>query len=397
MPADTDSDQTSPAALAALDERVLQFRRASIDPHVAGWEADRQMAPPEVYRSAGEAGLLSMCVPEEHGGLGLSFEAKVRAFDIISETAMATAFSLINTHNIAERIAEGGTADQRDRWLAGLMDGSLVGCTAITEPGVGSDATAMTTTMTPAASTAPGDGLRIDGAKAWITNAPIADVVVAYVQTDPGSGAAGIAGVLIDTGRPGVRCSVTESMIGGHGIGAGTFEFDGYVAEAADVIAPAGQGFKTLIAGINGARTYVASMCCAMVRSSLATALDYGTDRHAFGSAVIDFQGLRWSLAEVANQLTAAQALVGRAVDAIDNGAPRDAVLPAAHAKKFATQMAEPAIAACIQSMGAAGLRDEYPLARHLAAARIASFTDGSTEMMTERIARTLPEDYPLP
>ncbi len=375
-----------------LEDRIRRFRREAVDPFVAGWEAARTMAPVEVYRKAGKAGLLSICVPVEHGGLGLSFGAKTRAFDIVSETAMGTAFSLINTHNIAERFAEGGSAEQRERWLPGLMDGSIIGCTAITEPGVGSDATAMTTTATKVA-----DGLRIDGAKAWITNAPIADVVVAYVQTEPGSGAAGIAGILVDTGRPGIECAAAEAMVGGHGIGAGTFVFDGYLAEPGDVLSPAGEGFKTLISGINGARTYVASMCCAMVRASLAIALDYGGERRAFGSAIVDFQGLRWSLAEVANQLTAGQALVANAIDAIEHGAPRDAVLPAAHAKKFATQMAEPAIASCIQAMGAAGLRDDYPLARHLAAARIASFTDGSTEMMTERIARTLPTDYPLP
>ncbi len=384
-------ENAQPLVRKQLLERIGEFRRSAVDPFVAGWEASHSMAPPEMYAAAAEAGVLSAAVPAEHGGLGHSFGTKRAVFDLIAETAMATSFSLINSHNIAETIAESGTPAQIERWVPDLMAARAIGCTAITEPGAGSDVTSMRTMAT-----TDGDGWRIDGAKAWITNAPIADVIVAYVQTAPGAGASGIAGFLIDTSRPGVSCTHVEALPGGHGIGAGTFTFDGYRAESDELFAAPGDGFRRLLTGINGARTYVASMCCAMVRNSLSVAVDYAASRQAFGAPTLDFQGLRWSLADVANRLEAATALTQLASDAIDHGQPRDAVLPAAHAKKFATEIAEPSIAACMQAMGAAGLRDDHALGRHLAAARIACFTDGSTQMMTERIAGTLAADYPV-
>jgi alkylation response protein AidB-like acyl-CoA dehydrogenase len=138
------------------------------------------------------------------------------------------------------------------------------------------------------------------------------------------------------------------------------------------------------LAGINGARTYVAAMCCGMLQASLETAVRYTQQRRTFGQAVIEHQGVRWKLVDAATDLEAARLLTYRAARLIDEGG--DAVLPAAHAKKFATEMALRRIADCIQAMGANGLRAEYPLARHLAGAKIAAYTDGSIEMMNERI-----------
>jgi alkylation response protein AidB-like acyl-CoA dehydrogenase len=132
----------------------------------------------------------------------------------------------------------------------------------------------------------------------------------------------------------------------------------------------------------------VAAMCCGMLQASLETAVRYTQQRKTFGQPVIEHQGVRWKLVDAATDLEAARLLTYRAARLIDEGG--DAVLPAAHAKKFATDMALVRIADCIQAMGANGLRAEYPLARHLAGAKIAAYTDGSIEMMNERIGAGL-------
>ena len=155
---------------------------------------------------------------------------------------------------------------------------------------------------------------------------------------------------------------------------------------------PPGAAFKAALAGINGARAYVAAMCCGMLQASLETAVRYTQQRKTFGQAVIDHQGVRWKLVDAAADLEAARLLTYRAARLIDEG--KDAVLPAAYAKKFATDMAVQRIADCIQAMGANGLRAEYPLARHLAGAKIAAYTDGSIEMMNERIGAALPQVF---
>jgi alkylation response protein AidB-like acyl-CoA dehydrogenase len=154
------------------------------------------------------------------------------------------------------------------------------------------------------------------------------------------------------------------------------------------VLHPPGQALKAALASINGARAYVAAMCCGMLQASLETAVRYTQQRKTFGQPVIEHQGVRWKLADAATDLEAARLLCYRAARLIDTGG--DAVLPAAYAKKFATDMAVQRIADCIQAMGANGLRADYPLARHLAGAKIAAYTDGSIEMMNERIGAGL-------
>jgi alkylation response protein AidB-like acyl-CoA dehydrogenase len=129
-----------------------------------------------------------------------------------------------------------------------------------------------------------------------------------------------------------------------------------------------------------------------MVEAALRCAVSYGTERRTFGASLIEHQGLRWSLADVATDLEAARLLTWRAARLIAAG--EDAMLAAAHAKTFAARMAVTRISDCMQAMGAAGLRDELPFGRHLAGARIAHYVDGTTEMQNERIGATLAKTY---
>ncbi|HKW52154.1 MAG TPA: acyl-CoA dehydrogenase family protein, partial [Stellaceae bacterium] len=135
-----------------------------------------------------------------------------------------------------------------------------------------------------------------------------------------------------------------------------------------------------------------AAMCCGMVAESLSIALDYGRRRHTFGKRLLDHQGLRWSLADVATELEAARLLTWRAAAIVQQGG--DAVLAAAFAKKFAVEMAQRRLGQCMQAMGAEGLRDDYPIGRHIAASRIAGYVDGTTEIQNERIGALLEKNY---
>jgi alkylation response protein AidB-like acyl-CoA dehydrogenase len=235
-------------------------------------------------------------------------------------------------------------------------------------------------------------GWKLNGAKAWITNAAVAGLSVAYAQTDRTQGYRGIACFAIEADRPGFQRDKPFELHGGHAIGVGGFRLVDYVAPDEAVLHPPGQAFKAALAGINGARAYVAAMCCGMLQASLETAVRYTRQRKTFGQPVLDHQGVRWKLVDAATDLEAARLLTYRASRLIDEGG--DAVLPAAYAKKFATEMALRRIADCIQAMGANGLRAEYPLARHLAGAKIAAYTDGSIEMMNERIGAGLPQVF---
>jgi hypothetical protein len=179
--------------------------------------------------------------------------------------------------------------------------------------------------------------------------------------------------------------SAPEQLAGGGVIGAGGFCLENYRVEPDEVFAPPGEAFRHAMSSVNQARTYVASMCVAMVESCLDTAIVYGRERQAFGAPLSANQGWRWMAGDIATDAQAARLLAERAADLIVRG--EDAVLASAHAKKFATRMAVQRISDACQLMGAAGLRDCHPFLRHLASARVASYTDGSTEMQNERIA----------
>ena len=368
-----------------LDE-AARFRRDHVAPHAAAWERARQV-PRETLREAARVGLTGIEVPRVQGGQGAGFIAKALIAEELARSCMAFAFSLINTQNVAARIARQGSPAQIERYLAPLLSGEIVGGTSLTEPQAGSDFPAIATTARRVAG-----GWVLDGEKAWLTNAAVADVITVYARTDAAPGNDGIAAFLIDARQPGFERLPPYALMGGHAIGAGGFRLRNFRIEDDALFYPPGQAFKRALAGINGARTYVAAMCCGMVAESLRVALDYATRRQAFGKRLLDHQGLRWSLADVATDLEAGRLLTYRAAELIARD--DDAILAAAQAKKFAVEMAQRRLGDCMQAMGAEGLREDYPIGRHIACARIAGYVDGSTEMQNERIGALLERTY---
>jgi alkylation response protein AidB-like acyl-CoA dehydrogenase len=370
----------------ALIDKAAAFARDTVAPNAAAWERERRQ-PVEALRAAAACGLAALEVPKEAGGPGHRYMVKLALCAEMARADMGFVFSLVNTQNVAARLAVSPTARHRSEHVPALMKGDIFGGTALSEPGAGSDFSAIRTSAVKTA-----EGWKLDGEKGWITNAAIGDLFITYVQTDPAAGWRGIASFLVDARRPGFRRAAPYALSGGHAIGAGGFTLEDYVAPEDDMLAPPGEAFRLAMQGVNGARVYVAAMCAGMLAASLETALGHGAAREAFGKKLIDHQGLNWSLGDAANDLEALRGLTLSAGRLIDQGG--DAVMAAAHAKKFAGRVTLARIADCIQAMGAAGLREEHGLGRHLACAKLAAYTDGSTEMMNERIGAGLLKAY---
>jgi alkylation response protein AidB-like acyl-CoA dehydrogenase len=370
----------------AVIEKARRFAADIVGPQASQWQNERRY-PIETVRQACKAGLADIELARSAGGQELGFATKLRAFEAIAAHDFAFAFALINQHNATTRIARdmlnqgAGIEDL----ISQMRRGEKIGCTALTEPGAGSDFAAIKTIASK-----DGDGWRLNGAKAWITNAVVADVFICYAQTDPPSGWRGIAAFLVHADRVGFTREAPFDIYGGMAIGVGGFRLNNYRAEQSELLQPPGAGFKSAMTGINGARTYVAGMCCAMLESGLAIAARYGSQRDLFGKKLLEHQGQRWKLADIATDLEAARLLTDRAARDVHLG--QDAMLSAAYAKKFAVDAAQRGLTACIQFMGANGLRNEYPLGRHLANAKLAAYTDGSTEIQNERIAQAVEE-----
>jgi alkylation response protein AidB-like acyl-CoA dehydrogenase len=292
------------------------------------------------------------------------------------------AFSLVNHHNALLRIAA-APGPIRERLLPRMLAGDAIGCAAYTEPGHGSDLGNLTATAIRTAR-----GWRLNGTKTWITNAAVADVFLTLVQTDPAAASNGIAMILVESAGEGFLRAPAIELQGAHSIGAGGFELRDYLAPEEALLGVPGEAFRNSLVGINGARCYVAAMCAGMLDAAIDAAVRYAAKREAFGRPVIEFQGLRWSLVDAANDLAALRLLCYRAARLIDEG--QGAEEAAAAAKKFAGDKTVAHLTACVQSLGANGLRSDFPLMRHLGAAKTACFTDGTTEMMNERLGKLL-------
>jgi alkylation response protein AidB-like acyl-CoA dehydrogenase len=366
-------------AVPQLLARTAAFAREVVMPGAPRWEAEQRIGR-EAVEAAAAIGLTGLEVPESWGGLGLGFGVKAQVAEMLGAADFGFTMSLINTHNVAAKLAREAPAELAQRYVPELLAGRRLGCTALTEPTAGSDFAAIRSlaTRTP-------QGWRIDGEKAWITNAAEADVIVLYAQTVAGSGGRGIACFVVDGRRDGFVREPAFALSGQHAIGAGGFSLRGYLASEQEMLQPPGRAFKAALGSINGARCYIAAMCNGMVGEALRVALDHGRTRHAFGQPLAGHQGWRWRLAEAATELAAARLLVAQAAAQVESGA--DAQLLAAQAKLFATRMAERQLPVLAQAMGAEGLRREHCFGRHLAGARVATFVDGSSEMLLERIA----------
>ena len=366
----------------ALCRQAEALVRDIISPNAARWERERQIGR-DGLQAAVALGLTRLQVPKAFGGLDYSFACKAQLADILAAGDFGFTMSLINTHNIAAKLARDAEPQVAARYVPDLIAGKRLGCTALTEHGAGSDFAAIRTRATKV-----DGGWRIDGAKDWITNAAVADVIVLYAQTLPGSGNKGIAAFVIDGRREGFGREPASALGGQNTIGTGSFKLNNYFAHDDELIHPPGQAFKKAMGSINGARTYIAAMCCGMVGEALRVVQAYGEQRHTFGKPLADHQGWRWRVAEAASELQACRLMVNQAAALVDQG--QDAQLAAAQAKLLATRMADRQLPALAQAMGAEGLRENHPFARHLMGARVAGFVDGSTEMLLERICAVL-------
>jgi alkylation response protein AidB-like acyl-CoA dehydrogenase len=363
--------------------RARDFAASEVAPRAAGWaEARASTGSHELLPAAADAGLLAIQVPVEHGGLGQSFACKCAVAEALAAADFGFALSLINSHNVADLLARSASRRVREAHLPALLAGRRAACTAFTEPGTGSDLFAMRTigTRTPS-------GWRLDGRKDWIINAIHASTLLVYAQTRPGAGAEGIAGFVVDADGQGfAREAATHGAM--RSAGTGGFTLSGYACRDEELLQPPSLAWRAALESINGARIYVAAMCCGMVAEALRIASDYGLHRHAFEVRLHDHQGWRWHLADAAVALEAARLLVGDAAACVDAG--RETSVAAARAKLFATRTAQRHLAALLHAMGAEGLRDKHPLMRHLAAAQAATLVDGSDAMLLERIAKDI-------
>ncbi|MFJ3463464.1 acyl-CoA dehydrogenase family protein [Achromobacter spanius] len=334
-------------------------------------------------------GFLALQVPPSVGGSGASFLCKVRLAQEVALHSFATAFSLNNLQGSVTRVARNGSPKQQEAYLEPLMCGELLGAPALTEPQSGSDLGALTMVARKA-----GKSWVLSGTKSWVTNGQIANLPLVMARVEDREAHSGdVASFLVHLEALAptyIRREIATE--GGRSFRVAQLELSEHVVPDWAVLVSTGDAFKASMATINAARVHVGAMCTATLYSALAEAVAYCSERKAFGEPLLNHQGLRWELAEVATRLEAANALVVLAARHINDG--NAAVTLSAQAKKFAVDTAIWGVDQCLRCVGAIGTTPKMRLAMHQAELRFAAYTDGTGQLLLDRVGKNLAKEY---
>jgi alkylation response protein AidB-like acyl-CoA dehydrogenase len=358
---------------------VHRFATAHLAHAAAGW-GHGAGPDPTLFRAAAELGLFGIELPNEAGGLGFDFAHKAAVCATLAAVDFGFAMSIVNTQNAARRLYLSAPT-LAALHLPGLLSGQTSACTALTEPGAGTDVAALQTRATQIP-----NGWVISGRKDWIINARHARLSIVFAKCGTGGDADAIGAFAVDLTARGITRHATEAGFDQTSLGTGGFTLDAVTLPPEALILPPGTAFMSILSEINGARAYVAAMCCAMLGAAIDTVAAYGQTRTSFGKPLMDHQAWRLTLAQAQTDLAATQSLTDRAVAAI--AVDPAAQILAAQAKVHAVQTCQRHLPVLLHAMGAEGLRATHGLTRHLAAVQSAALTDGAITPLLERVAR---------
>ena len=275
--------------------------------------------PEDLFKKMGELGLLGITAPVELGGSGQDEFTQALVSEILSKWNPAVGLSHGAHDNLClNNLLRNGSQDQIDNYVPGLCNGTLVGALGLTEPGAGSDALgSMATTAV-----RDGDYYVLNGTKIYITNGPIADIVLVYAKTDRSKGAKGISAFIVETDTHGFKVAQKLDKMGFRGSPTGELVFKDCRVPAANMIGAENTGVSVVMSGLDLERAMVASICVGMAERALELALEYSQLREQFGKPISQFQMMQSKLAEIYVDVESARAMSYRALAACA-GLPR--------------------------------------------------------------------------
>lgn len=370
-----------------MDEDLDQLRglaRTFLEKEVAPHQerfAQQKQVDRDLWRRAGDVGLLCLSVPEEYGGGGGTFAHEAVLIEEQARVGDSSWGNSVHSGIVAHYLLSYGTEEQKQRWLPKLASGEYVGAIAMSEPGAGSDLQGIRTKAL-----RDGDDYVINGSKTFITNGGQADLVIVVAKTDPAEGAQGIS-LLVVEGE--IRRGRVLDKVGLKGQDTAELFFDDVRVPAANLLGgQEGLGFVQLMQQLPQERLLIAVASVAGLERAVEVTTEYTKDRTAFGRELFKFQNTRFKLAECATEAAVTRAFVD---DCVEKHLLGELDVPtAAMAKWWSTDRLCRVVDDCVQLFGGYGYMTEYPIARAWADARVQRIYGGTNEIMKEIIARSL-------
>jgi alkylation response protein AidB-like acyl-CoA dehydrogenase len=352
---------------------------------VAAHHDREQTYPWEVQEAIRDAGLSGVWIPEEYGGMGGGVLDLCIVVEEFSRACggMGVGFAVNALGSFP--ILVGGTDEQKRRWLPPIAAGEKLIAFALSEKDAGSDAGSMTTRAE-----REGDFYVINGEKKWNTGGAVATFNTVFAVTDPGRGARGISGIVVEEGTPGYRIGKHEDKMGIRCVPVVEVHFEDCRVPAENLLGGSeGRGFKHAMITLDRARPGVAAQAVGLAQGALDLAIEYTHGRQQFGQPISSFQGVQWMFADMATQVEAARQLVHHAARVIDAG-HKHITKVSAMCKLMATDVAMRVTTDCVQLFGGYGYCKDYPIEKYMRDAKITQIYEGTNQIQRLVIARAL-------
>ncbi|MDO9147685.1 MAG: acyl-CoA dehydrogenase family protein [Hydrogenophaga sp.] len=366
-----------------IRDAVRAFAQEQLWPNAAQWDKAHHF-PKDVHKGLAELGAYGICVPEALGGAGLDYVTLAIVLEEIAagDGGTSTVISVTNCPVNAILMRYGNTRQQA-QWLRPLAAGQMLGAFCLTEPHVGSDASALRTTAVK-----DGDEYVINGVKQFITSGKNGDVAIVIAVTDKGAGKKGMSAFIVPTSAPGYVVARLEDKLGQHSSDTAQINFDDCRIPAENLIGAEGEGYKIALSALEGGRIGIASQAIGMARSAFECAVQYAKERESFGQPIFNHQAVGFRLADMATQIEAARALTHHAAALRDAG--QSCLKEAAMAKLFASEMAEKVCSDAIQVFGGYGYVSDFPVERIYRDVRVCQIYEGTSDVQRILISRAL-------
>ena len=370
------------APLEEIRETVRRFATEQLAPHAARWDRDKEF-PREALKGLAAMGLYAVAVPEEWSGAGLGYSALAIACEEISAGDCATA-TIVSVNNLVAGILAGyGNEAQKRQYLVPLGRGETLGAFALTEPHVGSDASAITTRAE-----RQGSDYVLNGVKQFITSGKNADIAVVFAVTSKDAGKRGISAFVVPTKTPGYVVARIEEKTGQRASDTAQIVFENCKVPAENLLAQEGVGYRIALANLESGRINVAAQATGVARAAFEAALSYARERKSMGKRLIEHQAVSFRLADMATGIEAARQLYLHAAALRDAGKP--CIKEASMAKLFASEMAERVCSDAIQIHGGYGYMADFPVERLWRDVRVTQIYEGASDIQRLVIGRAL-------
>jgi butyryl-CoA dehydrogenase len=364
-----------------LRANVRRFAETTILPAAA--DIDRtDRFPRAIYRGLADLGLFGVCLPAESGGSGMDAVSSCIAMEEIARCSGSVGNAYALPVEAVLFFNQHGDTEQK-KLIPGILAGTLLPATAVSEPDHGSDVAGMKTTAI-----RDGDSYVINGTKAWVTLGAVADFVVVFAKTSKDAGHRNISCYLVEGDRGGITRGTPENLLGMHGLEDCQITFENVRIPAKNRIGAENQAFKMAMENFNFSRLMMSSMALGMAQGAFEDALTYAKTRKQFGTEIVNHQAVQFLLADMSTDIAAARLLIHHAARLYNAGHP--IALEAAHAKLFTTDMAMKHVSNALQVHGGNGYSKGYRIERIFRDVRLAQIYEGTNEIQRLIIARQI-------